>query len=145
MATLPLDDEQYRELLTFRVALRRFLRWSDAQAVAAGLTAQQHQLLLAIRGHDGPSAPTIGELAEYLLLKHHTVVELIDRAEAAGFTTRIVDADDRRVVRLSLTRSGNRILERLSANHLEELARLAPIVGRLARGLGDEGSPVSKT
>jgi DNA-binding MarR family transcriptional regulator len=139
MATLPVDDEQYRELLSFRVALRRFLRWSDAQAVAAGLTAQQHQLLLAIRGHNGSSAPTVGDVAESLLLKHHSVVELLDRTEAAGFVKRVVDADDRRIVRLSLTRSGHRVLERLSANHLEELARLAPIVGRLARGL-DQGA-----
>ena len=140
MAKLPLEDEQYRELLSFRVALRRFLRWSDAQAVAAGLTAQQHQLLLAIRGHDGQTAPTVGEVAESLLLKHHSVVELVDRTEAAGFVKRVIDGDDRRVVRLSLTRSGNRVLEHLSANHLEELARLAPIVGRLARGLDDESS-----
>lgn len=141
MAKMPLEDEQYRELLSFRVALRRFLRWSDAQAVAAGLTAQQHQLLLAIRGHDGRAAPTVGEVAESLLLKHHSVVELVDRTETAGFVKRVVDADDRRVVRLSLTRGGNKVLEHLSANHLEELARLAPIVGRLARGLDDESSP----
>jgi DNA-binding MarR family transcriptional regulator len=140
MAQLPLEDEQYRELLRFRVALRRFLRWSDGQAVEAGLTAQQHQLLLAIRGHDGPSTPTIGEVADSLLLKHHSVVELVDRAEQGGFVKRVVDGDDRRVVRLSLTRSGHRVLEWLSATHLEELARLAPIVGRLARGL-DDASP----
>jgi DNA-binding MarR family transcriptional regulator len=137
MATVPLEDEQYRELLRFRVALRRFLRWSDAQAVAAGLTAQQHQLLLAIRGHEGSSAPTIGEVAESLLLKHHSVVELVDRTEQAGFAKRLVDGDDRRVVHLSLTRNGHRVLDALSATHLEELARLAPIVGRLTRGLGD--------
>ena len=137
MVTVPLEDEQYRELLRFRVALRRFLRWSDAQAVAAGLTAQQHQLLLAIRGHEGTAAPTIGEVAESLLLKHHSVVELVDRTEQAGFVKRIVDGDDRRVVHLSLTRSGHRVLDVLSATHLEELARLAPIVGRLTRGLGD--------
>jgi DNA-binding MarR family transcriptional regulator len=144
MAQPPLDDDQYRELLRFRVALRRFLRWSDGQAVAAGLTAQQHQLLLAIRGHDGPMAPTVGELADHLLLKHHSVVELVDRTEAAGYVKRVVDGDDRRVVRLSLTRSGRRVLDHLSANHLEELARLAPIVGRLARGL-DEGLPNSQS
>ena len=51
-----LDEEQFRELLAFRTALRRFLRWSDEQAAAAGLTGQQHQLLLAIRGHEGHGA-----------------------------------------------------------------------------------------
>ena len=138
MPAQPLNDEQYGELLRFRVALRRFLRWSSAQAVAAGLTGQQHQLLLAIRGHGGADAPTTGELAEYLLLKHHSVVELIDRTEQAGFVERTIDSDDRRVVRLLLTPGGHRVLDGLSAQHLDELARLAPIVGRLAKGLSDD-------
>jgi DNA-binding MarR family transcriptional regulator len=140
MAEQRLNDEQYRELLGFRVALRRFLRWSSAQAADAGLTSQQHQLLLAIRGHAGRDAPTIGDLAEHLLLRHHSVVELIDRTEHGGFVERVVDNDDRRVVRLHLTASGRRVLDRLSAQHLEELARLAPIVGRLTRGLADDVS-----
>jgi DNA-binding MarR family transcriptional regulator len=144
MAEQRLDDDQYRELLRFRVALRRFLSWSSAQAAAAGLTSQQHQLLLAIRGHAGPDAPTIGELAEHLLLRHHSVVELINRTEQGGYVERATDSEDRRVVRLHLTASGRRVLDQLSAQHLDELARLAPIVGRLARGLADgTGSPAS--
>lgn len=137
MAAAHLDDQQYRDLLRFRTALRRFLHWSDEQAAAAGLTAQQHQLLLAIRGHDGATAPTIGEVADSLLLKHHSLVELVDRAEQAGFVTRTVDGDDRRIVRLKVTRSGLRVLEKLSAAHLQELARLAPTIERVARGLGE--------
>jgi DNA-binding MarR family transcriptional regulator len=133
-----LDDGQYRELLAFRTALRRFLRWSDERAAAAGLTGQQHQLLLAILGHVGPPAPTIGDVAEHLLLRHHSAVELVDRAEQAGLVQRVVDDADRRVVRLLLTTRGRRILDQLSAAHLEELARLAPIVQRLAQGLDRE-------
>jgi DNA-binding MarR family transcriptional regulator len=133
--------EQYRELLAFRTALRRFLRWSDEQAGAAGLTGQQHQLLLAVRGHEGPGAPTIGEVAEHLLLRHHSAVELVDRAEQAGLVQRTLDDDDRRVVRLVLTPRGRRLLERLSAAHLEELARLAPMVRRLAEGLEPAARP----
>jgi DNA-binding MarR family transcriptional regulator len=130
-----LDDQQYRDLLRFRTALRRFLHWSDQQAVAAGLTAQQHQLLLAIRGHEGGTAPTVGEVADYLLLKHHSLVELVDRAEDGGFVTRAIDVDDRRVVRLHLTPSGLRVLDKLTAAHLQELSRLAPTIERVARGL----------
>ena len=52
------------------------------QARAAGLTPAQHQLLLAVRGHDGD--PTIGDVAEHLMLRHHSAVELVDRAERAG-------------------------------------------------------------
>ena len=142
MAGPHLDDEQYRDLLRFRTALRKFLHWSDQQAAAAGLTAQQHQLLLAIRGHDGPAAPTIGEIADYLLLKHHSLVELVDRAEQGGFVIRVVDGDDRRVVRLRLTRAGMRVLEKLTAAHLQELTRLAPTIERVARGLDGDAPAI---
>ena len=137
MTQATLGDEQFAELLEFRTALRRFLHWSDEQARLAGLTAQQHQLLLAIRGHKG-AAPTVGEVADSLLLRHHSTVELVDRAAQAGLVHRTVDEADRRVVRLSLTSKGQRLLHRLSAAHLDELKRLAPTVARLARGLEDE-------
>jgi len=139
MTTLTLDDAAYGELLEFRTALRRFLHWSDEQARLEGLTAQQHQLLLAVRGHAG-GEPTISEVADSLLLRHHSAVELADRAEQAGLVRRAVDDEDRRVVRLSLTPKGQRVLHRLSAAHIDELQRLAPAVVRLARGLDDPSS-----
>jgi DNA-binding MarR family transcriptional regulator len=136
MSMLTLDDAAYGELLEFRTALRRFLHWSDQQAQLEGLTAQQHQLLLAIRGHaDGE--PTISDVADSLLLRHHSAVELVDRAAQSGLVRRATDDDDRRVVRLSLTSRGQHKLQRLSAAHLDELQRLAPAVVRLARGLDD--------
>jgi DNA-binding MarR family transcriptional regulator len=115
----------YTKLLDFRTALRRFLHWSEDQARAAGLTPAQHQLLLAVKGHPGESDPTVGELAEHLLSKHHSVVELIDRAVVAGLVERHRDEDDHRVVRLRLTELGEQRLEDLSRAHLEELRRLA--------------------
>lgn len=137
-----LDDEQYRDLLRFRTALRRFLHWSDQQAAAEGVTAQQHQLMLAIRGHAGGGPPpTVGDVAASLLLKHHSLVELVDRAEHAGLVERAHDVDDRRVVRLQLTATGRRVLDRLSAAHLQELTRLAPAIERVARGLEGDGRP----
>lgn len=117
----------YTQLLEFRTALRRFLRWSEAEAKAAGLTPAQHQLLLAIRGHPGEESPTIGELSEYLVLRHHSVVELIDRAGKAGLVRRERDSDDHRVVRLALTADGRQRIEQLSQLHLEELRRLGPL------------------
>jgi DNA-binding MarR family transcriptional regulator len=136
MAIDILDDERYHQLLEFRTSLRRFVHWSDQQATAAGITSQQHQLLLAIRGHAGPAAPTIGDVAAHLLLRHHSTVELVDRAEQAGLVRRRADDDDRRVVRLHLSAKGRRVLDGLTATHLEELTRLAPVVQRLVRGLG---------
>jgi DNA-binding MarR family transcriptional regulator len=117
-----LTDDEYAELLTFRDALRRFLHWSEQQAKKVGLTAAQHQLLLAVRGHEGD--PTTGEVAGHLMLRHHSAVELIDRAERAGLVKRTIDPDDHRIVRLRLSRTGERRLETLSAAHLAELRRL---------------------
>lgn len=130
-----LTDTEYRRLLEFRTGLRRFLRWSREQASAVGLTPAQHQLLLAIRGHDDPRGPTIGEVAGYLLLRHHSAVELVDRAAAANLVERAPDPDDQRVVRLWLTNLGARHLERLAALHVEELGRLVPAMKAIWKGL----------
>jgi DNA-binding MarR family transcriptional regulator len=119
---ITLIDDDYADLLRFRDALRRFLRWSERQARAAGLTPGHHQLLLAVRGH--PGDPTVGDVADHLLLRHHSAVELVDRAVQAGLVERRTDDDDRRVVRVSLTDAGSRRLDGLAAIHLEELGRL---------------------
>ncbi|HEY8546001.1 MAG TPA: MarR family winged helix-turn-helix transcriptional regulator [Acidimicrobiales bacterium] len=118
----PLGDDDYARLLAFRDGLRRFLHWSEERAREVGLTASQHQLLLAVRGHG--SAPSIGDVAEHLLLRHHSAVELVDRAEAGGLVERVTDPDDHRVVRLRLTDAGAEKVAALAAAHLEELARL---------------------
>lgn len=119
-----LPDDVYARLLLLRTALRRFERWSAEQAQAAGLTPMQHQLLLAIRGHADPRGPTIGDIADYLLLRHHSAGELVNRAEGGGLLRRVGDSDDRRVVRLELTEAGCERLESLTALHVEELKRL---------------------
>jgi DNA-binding MarR family transcriptional regulator len=134
-----LGDNEYLRLLEFRTGLRRFMRWSREQAAAVGLTPAQHQLLLAIRGHDDPRGPTIGEVANYLLLRHNSAVELVDRAATAGLVKRAPDPDDQRVVRLKLTPLGARRLERLAALHLEELGRLVPRMQAIWKGLEDPG------
>lgn len=135
MTRLKLSDADYRRLLDLRTGLRRFLRWSEGQAARAGLPPAQHQLLLAIRGHGDPRGPTIGELAGHLLLRSHSVVGLVDRADARGLVVRDHQDEDHRLVRVRLTADGERILESLSAAHLEELARLAPELVSLAQGL----------
>src|SRR6266568_3787201 len=121
MKSPDLTDLEYRRLLRFRTDLRRFLRWSADEATAAGLTPAQHQLLLAVRGHEGDLGPTIGEIAGYLLVQHHSAVGLVGRAEEAGLVTRAQDPEDHRVVRVALTQEGARRLESLAGEHLEEL------------------------
>ena len=136
-------EQDYRRLLEFRTGLRRFLRWSEQQAGAVGLTPMQHQLLLAVRGHPHPSGPTIGDVADYLLLRHHSAVGLIDRAEIAGLVRRVGDKDDQRVVRLRLTPLGARRIKQLSELTLAELARFAPELRMLWDGLGDVELPTT--
>jgi DNA-binding MarR family transcriptional regulator len=130
MTPTPSDDD-YQRLLSLRTGLRRFLRWSEQQAQAAGLTPRQHQLLLAVRGHADPRGPTVGDVADHLLLRHHSAVELINRAETAGLVTRRPDADNQSAIRLHLTDKGARQLDALSEQHLEELAHLAPTMHTL--------------
>lgn len=137
MAPRAVSDSDYRRLLEFRTAIRTFMHYSKAQAAAVGLTPMQHQLLLAVRGHshDG-AAPTIGEIAARLLIRHHSAVELVDRAVAAGVIERRRDAEDRRMVRLALTPAGTSKLEKISRANLDELGRLGPTlddVGRMQR------------
>jgi DNA-binding MarR family transcriptional regulator len=129
--TPTLGDDDYRRLLELRTGLRRFLHWSEQTAQAAGLTPAQHQLLLAVRGHPDARGPTVGDVAEHLLLRHHSAVGLIDRAQAAGLVARGPDADNSSAVRLRLTERGARQLEALSELHVEELAHLAPTMHAL--------------
>jgi DNA-binding MarR family transcriptional regulator len=128
-----LSDRDFQRLLEFRVALRRFQRWSEDQARAAGLTHVQHQLLVAIRGHRGQGPPTVGDLAEYMLLRPHSTVELVDRAEAAGLVRREPDSVDGRLVRVRLTAKGDRILQELTDAHLVQLHDLAAVLDQLVQ------------
>ena len=128
---MPLPERDFARLLEFRVTLRRFERWSEDQAHAAGLTHVQHQLLVAIKGHPGGRPPAVGDLAGYLLLRPHSAVELVDRAEAAGLVERHPDPDDGRVVRVRLTAAGDAILQRLTPAHLDRLHELAAVLDEL--------------
>ena len=134
---MALDQSDFEHLLELRTGLRRFLRWSEDQATAAGLTPAKHQLLLAIRGHPGPVGPTIGELANHLVLRHHSTVGLVDRAEKDGLVQREPDGTRKRVVRVNLTPLGAAKLDGLAEAHLEEIAHLAPTMHTLWQQLED--------
>jgi DNA-binding MarR family transcriptional regulator len=129
------SNRDYARLLAVRTRLREFEHWSAEQAAGQGLTAAQHQLLLAVRGHAGPAAPTIGQLADYLMIRHNTAVELVDRTQDLGLLTRSRDPEDHRVVRLELTREGVKRLTALAGAHIEELTRLGPMIDTLIEAL----------
>jgi DNA-binding MarR family transcriptional regulator len=122
-----LTRQEFAELLEFRTLLHRFLRWREQEARAAGLTPVQHQLLVTIKGHPKDLPPTIGEIAETLVLRHHSTVELIDRAESAELVERWPDPCDGRIVRIRLTRLGERRLKALTMLHMTEI-RLSELV-----------------
>ena len=132
-----LTDEQFGRILEFRVALRRFGRFSEEQAAKLDITAAQYQLLLAIRGHDHPRGPTIAEVARALLVRHHSAVGLVDRTQGLGLIERRRDGDDHRLVRLALTPEGHERVNALAEAHLTELRQLAEVLGTLLAGETD--------
>jgi len=121
----------YEALARFRYQLRRFLSFSEAAANKAGLTPQQHQALLAIKGFSSAEPISVGELAQFLLIRHHTAVELMDRMTRLGLLKRVVDEDDSRRVLVKLTRRGQQKLRTLSKIHLEELQSASPTLTRI--------------
>lgn len=141
-----LRPSDYYALAQFRYQIRRFLHFSEAAARAEGIEAQHHQIMLAIRAWEGGahehSSPTIGSLAENLLLKHHSTVELVDRLEQRGLVERVRGTDDRRRVTVHLTGIGQDKLRHLARAHREELRSSGPILvealGSLLQGIGGE-------
>jgi len=130
----PVSDEQFRALARFRSTLLRFLRYSEDAARTAGLTPQQHQALLALRG--GADEPmTMGEIAEELAVRPHSAVGLVDRLAAQDLVERLRTGGDRRQVRVRLTTKGRKVLTSLAAAHRDELRRVGPELGELLAAL----------
>src|SRR5690348_2334453 len=118
-------DSDYRALAEFRFHIHRYLDFSDQAARAAGIEPKQHQLLLAIRGLSEDGAPAVGTLAEQLRLRHHSAVELIDRAEKNGLVQRSRSGTQ---VFVRLTKKGQLYLARAIEKRLEELHVAGPIL-----------------
>lgn len=136
-----LDQRDYNQLHEFRYAIRRFLHFSENAARAVGLDPQQHQLLLTIQACDPEDGVTVSRIAERLLLRHHTAVELINRAVAHGLVTRRRREEDQRFVLVNITDTGRKLIQELSAAHLMELRTAGPeLVGLLVAILGSKES-----
>jgi DNA-binding MarR family transcriptional regulator len=129
----PVEDARFAQLAALRAGIRRYLAWAEQRARDHGMTPAQVQLALAIRAHADPAGPTLTELAETLLLRHHSVVGLVDRAEHNGLVERRRDREHQTRVRVRLTAAGAERLETLSALHLDWLAEHGAEIGDVWR------------
>lgn len=136
---------EYEILSAFRYALRQFLRFSEEAAQSMGLTPQQHQALLSIKGFPGRDKITVKELSERMQIQHHSAVGLVNRLEAQGLLTREPSHADRRQVYVKLSAQGTALLEQLSSIHKEELHRMLPELQKLFEQLSGDKSDLLKT
>src|ERR1700722_18359433 len=124
----PIKSAEYRALAELRYHIRRYLECSDSAARAARLEPRQYQLLLALKGLAAGVDPTIGNLAENLQIRHHSAVELVDRAERNGLVRRQRTDANRSVVLVSLTKKGDELIARAVTARLEEMRVAGPVL-----------------
>lgn len=125
----------YHRLAAFRLTLRRFHAFSESAALQEGLKPQQHQALLSIKAMSADTPPNVGDVAEQLLIRHHSAVELINRLGHMGLVKRLKDPEDGRKVRVALTALAEEKLAVLSVAHLSELESLRPLLMKLLRNI----------
>jgi DNA-binding MarR family transcriptional regulator len=142
MSTRKLSKADIETLADFRYQLRRFLRFSEEVTRRHGVTPLQYQLMLQIRGFPGREWASVAELAERLQAKHHGVVALLSRCEAAGLVSRSASRSDQRRVEVRLTAVGRQCLERLARLHRDELESVAG--GFVVPGLHESGEPAAR-
>jgi len=130
-----LTEADYAALAEFRFSLRQFQAFSEERAAECGLTPQQHQALLVIRA--AKAEPTVGHVAERLILKPHSATGLIDRLVALGLVERRASSPDRRKTVLVLTGAAHSLLQQLGVTHREEVRRLRPLLVSLLQRLDD--------
>jgi DNA-binding MarR family transcriptional regulator len=119
---LSVSEERLRSLADFRYEMRKFLSFSEMASERRGIGAQQYQLMQVIAAMPDGRQPSISYLAERMILRHNSTVELVDRAERAGLVRREHDEKDLRRSLVLLTAQGRELLEQLVAEHLTELA-----------------------
>ena len=124
----------YTALAQFRYQLRVFLAFSEKAAGRHGLTPQQHQALLGIKAFVDPGPATVSDVARFLLVRHHSAVELVKRMEKRGLIKRAADPEDARRVHLRLTSKGEQKLQAVSKMNVGELRRAtSPAMARLLK------------
>jgi DNA-binding MarR family transcriptional regulator len=137
---LDLTKQEFELLAAVRHALRRFAWQTELEARKVGLSPQQYQLMLAIKGFPGREWANISELAERMQIRHNAIIGLVNRGEANGLVRRAQEADqsDRRIVRVHLTEEGERVLRSLAQALHAERQRLKRVVLELDQGFAGD-------
>ena len=114
-----------KELAEFRFQLRQFLAFSEISSERHGIQAQQYQLLQVIAAAPAGQPASVSYLADRMVLRHNSTVELVDRAERAGLVRRHTDERDLRRSLIRITPSGEQLLRAMVAEHIQEIERLS--------------------
>jgi DNA-binding MarR family transcriptional regulator len=140
----PLAKADYETLAALRYDIRRFLRFSEEAARAAGLTPRHYQALLAIKGFPQRERVTVGELADQLKVAHHSAVGLVNRLVSQDLVEREYGQEDRRNVYVKLSREGAKLLGKLSEAHRMEISRISPHIRQLLENVILDGERMSR-
>jgi DNA-binding MarR family transcriptional regulator len=130
-----ISEIDYRALATFRYHIRKYLAHSESAARSAGLEPRQYELLLALRSLSDGERPTIGALAEQLHLRHHSAVELVNRAEERGLVRRKRMKENRNFVLVEITEKGIRSLDKVLSGRIQELKAAGPTLAKILSDL----------
>lgn len=139
---------EHAALTEISQSVRGFIRIMEDVARDSGLEPQQYQLLLSVKAMPRGERPTILGISRSLDIRHHTAVELVDRAEARGLVVRRRDSVDRRLVVVELTRDGDDAVKRAARYHVRRLraegAMLVQSLDEVLTEIGDGRRPARR-
>lgn len=130
-----LSEIEYEALANLRYRIRKFRQFSAKAADKLGLTGQQHQALLAIKGLGIGGRMTLSNLADKLFLTPADAAELAASLQHAGHVS--IDLRQKRRPAVMLTEQAEELLRRLTSAHLYEIREMAPELMQALRMLQD--------
>ena len=98
---------------------------SDRVLRPGGVTSAQFNLLMLLKYQSRDGSLNQTRLGEMLLVHRSNITGLVDRMEKAGWLRRGPKAGDRRVKKIRLTPSGERVLARAEGAYFARLAEIA--------------------
>jgi DNA-binding MarR family transcriptional regulator len=114
------DEQVVEEFLTASRALLGLAVHSLGSA-PMDVTPPQHRVLVLLAGHGSQS---VTEIAEELGVNRSNATRICDRLERAGLVGRTPSTEDGRVVRVDVTPDGLALVDAVTRNRREEIARV---------------------